>query len=252
MNWSVKTVNQIELKWSPYWFLILVNSGFRNINLAANIPLLFTSCSRILKCLIVDCPVWSTVQNISQSKKTCFPPVPGHGLEKNTRNLNTFFSFLFQQKIRPPGLLYGRLCRTRAFCVQCFSGPQCYLSSLQLFQQERWSSGCFNCISTVSCKGSVCLEVLASVYGTFFAEEGQFMNSKSLHIVPQLRRPFFFIYWPRLAFGVLNLPEVNQFTGNCFRMVQIVLKITFLKLSYPNGGRLPLWPIMALGFGITF
>ena len=67
-----------------------------------------------------------------------------------------------------------------------------YLSSLQLFQHERWSSGCFNCISTVSCKGSVCLEVLASVYGTFVAEEGQFINSKSLHIVPQLRRPFFF------------------------------------------------------------
>ena len=69
MNWSVKTVNQIELKWSPYWFLILVNSGFRNINLAANIPLLFTSCSRILKCLIVNCPMWSTVQNIGQSRK---------------------------------------------------------------------------------------------------------------------------------------------------------------------------------------
>ena len=73
MSWSVKTVNQIELKWSPYWFLILVNSGFRNINLAANIPLLFTSCSRILKCLIVNCPMWSTVQNISQSRKRCFP-----------------------------------------------------------------------------------------------------------------------------------------------------------------------------------
>ena len=76
MNWSVKTVNQIELKWSPYWFLILVNSGFRNINFAANIPLLFTSCSRISKCLIVNCPVWSTVQNISQSRKRCFPHDP--------------------------------------------------------------------------------------------------------------------------------------------------------------------------------
>ena len=73
MNWSVKTVNQIELKWSPYWFLILVNSGFWNINLAAN--LLFTSCSRILKCLIVDSPMWSTVQNISQSRKRYFPHV---------------------------------------------------------------------------------------------------------------------------------------------------------------------------------
>ena len=49
-------------------------------------------------------------------------------------------------------------------------------------------------------------------------------------------------------FGALNLPEVNKFTGNCFRMVRIVLKITFLKLRYPKGvtGRLPLCPIMAL------
>ena len=37
-------------------------------------------------------------------------------------------------------------------------------------------------------------------------------------------------------------------TGNCFRMVRIVLKITFLKLRYPKGmtGRVPLCPIMAL------
>ena len=42
--------------------------------------------------------------------------IPGHVLEKNTRNLYTFFSFLFQQKIRPHGRLYGRLCRTRILC----------------------------------------------------------------------------------------------------------------------------------------
>ena len=29
-------------------------------------------------------------------------------------------------------------------------------------------------------------------------------------------------------------PEVNWVTGNCFRMVRIVLKITFLKLRYPG------------------
>ena len=46
----------------------------------------------------------------------------------------------------------------------------------------------------------------------------------------------------------LNLPEVNQVTGNCFRMVRIVLKITFLELRYPKGvtGSVPLCPIMAL------
>ena len=33
-----------------------------------------------------------------------------------------------------------------------------------------------------------------------------------------------------------SLPEVNQFTGNCFRMVRIVLKITFfgIKISRPT------------------
>ena len=31
-----------------------------------------------------------------------------------------------------------------------------------------------------------------------------------------------------------SLSEVNQFTGNCFRVVRIVLKRTFLKLRYPG------------------
>ena len=63
---------------------------------------------------------------------------------------------------------------------------------------------------------------------------------------PSTYAAIFFIYWP--PFGALNLPEVNQFTGNCFRMVRIVLKISFLKLRYPKGmiGRVPLCPIMAL------
>ena len=62
-----------------------------------------------------------------------------------------------------------------------------------------------------------------------------------------LRQPFFQLLTPP-RFGALNLPEVNQFTGNCFRMVRIVLKIFFLKLTYPKGvtERLPLCPIMAL------
>ena len=85
-------------------------------------------------------------------------------------------------------------------------------------------------------------------YGRFFVEEGQFI--KYTPSTSSLRQPFFFFFHlltpPR--FGALNLPEVNQFTGNCFRMVRIVLKITFLKLRYPKGvtGRLPLCPIMAL------
>ena len=173
--------------------------------------------------------------------------IPSHVLEKNTRNPYTFFSFPFQHKIRPRGRLYGRLCRTRGFCVQRLSRPQCYLSSFQLFQLKRWSTRSLNCISTVSCKRSVCVQVLTSFYGRFFVDERQFIkytpSISSLH----LGSHFFHLLTPP-RFGALNLPEVNQFTGNCFRMVRIVLKITFLKLRYPKGvsGRLPLCPIMAL------
>ena len=90
--------------------------------------------------------------------------------------------------------------------------------------------GRFNCISTVSCKGSVCVEVLTSFYGRFFVEEGQFIkytpSTSSLH----LGSHFFHLLTPP-RFGALNLPEVNQFTGNCFRMVRIVLKITFFEIK---------------------
>ena len=80
---------------SPYRFLILVNSGFRNINLAANTPLLFTSCSRILKCLIVNCPMWSTLQNISRSRKRCFPH---DSLRKILETFIRFFPSFFNRK----------------------------------------------------------------------------------------------------------------------------------------------------------
>ena len=68
-------------------------------------------------------------------------------------------------------------------------------------------------------------------------------STSSLH----LGSHFFHLLIPP-RYGALNIPEVNQFTGNCFRMVRIVLKITFLKLRYPKGvtGRLLLCPIMAL------
>ena len=38
----------------------------------------------------------------------------------------------------------------------------------------------------------------------------------------------------RAEIVIASLPEVNQFTGNCFRVVRIVLKITFLELRYPG------------------
>ena len=55
---------------------------------------------------------------------------------------------------------------------------------------------------------------------------------------PSTCAAIFFICWRRLAFARWivkgSLPEVNQFTGICFRVVRIVLKITFLGLSYPG------------------
>ena len=71
-----------------------------------------------------------------------------------------------------------------------------------------------------------------SFYCRFFVEVGQF---NQLH----LGSHFFHLLTPP-RFGALNLAEVNQFTGNSFRVVRIVLKITFLKLRYPKGvtGRL--------------
>ena len=95
----------------------------------------------------------------------------GHVLEKNTRNLYTFFSFLFQQKIRPQGRLYGR-----HFVFNAYPGRNatCPLSSCS--NKNNGPRGRFNCISTVSCKGSVCVEVLTSFYGRFFVEGGQFIK----------------------------------------------------------------------------
>ena len=51
--------------------------------------------------------MWSAEQNISQAGKGVFHKIPGHVRDKNTGNLYTFFSFLFQQKIRPHGYLNG-------------------------------------------------------------------------------------------------------------------------------------------------
>ena len=123
------------------------------------------------------------------SRKRCVPRIPGHALKENillSRNLYAFFFFLFQEKIRshvrPQGRLYGHLCRTQGFCFQRLCGPQCYLSSSQLFQQKRWSRGCCNCISTLACKGPLCVAGLTSFYGRFFVEVGQFINSMSFHL----------------------------------------------------------------------
>ena len=142
--------------------------------------------------------------------------IPGHALEKNTRNLCRFFSFLFQDKIRqhirPHDRLDGRLCRTRRFCVQRLCGPQYYLSSFQLFQQKRWSCGRFNCISTLACKGPVCVAVLTSFYGRSFVEVGEFIDSKSFH----LDRHFFHLLTAPY-FGALNRESESSGSQRVYR-----------------------------------
>ena len=166
-----------------------------------------------------------------------------HVRSDNITWIEVHHGILFDRRLRPHGRLCGRLCRTRAFCVQRLYGPQCYLSS----NKNDGPCGYLNCISNVSCKGSVCVEFLTSFYGRFFFEEEQFIkytpSTSSLHLGSHI---FHLSTPPR--FGALILPEVYQFTGNCFRMVRIVLKTTVLKLRYPKGvtGRLPLCPIKAL------
>ena len=87
-------------------------------------------------------------------------------------------------------------------CTVVFEGPAhfvfnaypghnatCPLSSCS--NKNDGPRGRFNCISTVSCKGSVCVEVLTSFYGRFFAEEGQFIKYTPSTLSLHFRQPFF-------------------------------------------------------------
>ena len=77
MIWSV---NQIELFG---FFTDLGTLTSASINLVFNKELLIVH-------------MWSAEQNISQAGKGVFHKIPGHVRDKNTGNLYTFFSFLFQ------------------------------------------------------------------------------------------------------------------------------------------------------------
>ena len=113
-----------------------------------------------------------------------FQKIHDHVLDKNTRNLYRFFFLPLSTANTSTRSLVRSPCKTRALCVQRLCGPQYYLSSFQLFQQKWCSRGRFNCIFTLACKGPVCIDVLTSFYGRFFVEVRQFINSKSLYIVP--------------------------------------------------------------------
>ena len=160
--------------------------------------------------LIVQCEARYKIS--VKAGKGVFHMIPGHVLKKNTRNLYTFFPSSFNRKY----------VHTVA-CTVVFEGPAhfvfnaypgrnatCPLSSCS--NKNDGPRGRFNCISTVSCKGSVCVEVLTIFYGRFFVEEGQLIkytpSTSSLH----LSSHFFHLLTPP-RFGALNLPEVNQFTA---------------------------------------
>ena len=81
MIWSV---NQIEL----FGF-------FTDLGILTS-PRIFRFYSPRVQKRIVDSPTWSAEQNISQAGKSVFHKIPGHVRDKNTGNLYTFFSFLFQ------------------------------------------------------------------------------------------------------------------------------------------------------------
>ena len=178
---------------------------------------------------------------------TVFSKIPGHFLEESTRNPFGFFPSSFNRKYVHTVACTVVFVGPAHFVFNAYTGRNatCPLSSCS--NKNDGPRGRFNCISTVSCKGSVCVEVLTSFYGRFFVEVGQLNQlsppTSSVHL-----DSYFFRLLTSPRCGALNLPEVNQFTWNCFRMVRIVLKITFLNLRYPKGvtGRLPLCPIMAL------
>ena len=136
--------------------------------------------------------------------------VSGHVLEKNTRNLYTFsFPFSFNRKY-----VHAVACRVvfvgpAHFVFNAYPGRNATCPLSICSNKNDGPRGRFNCISTVSCKRSVCVEVVTSLYGTFFVEEGHFIKSKSFHIVPPLKRPFFHLLTPP-RFGALSLPKSNS------------------------------------------
>ena len=142
MIWSA---NQIKHKSFPYWC--------RSIYSADNIQLLFISCSKLSN---VKCET-----KYQSSRKRCIPKIPGHVLEKNTRNHYRFFSSSFKTK-------YVHTFVHTIACTVVFVGPAGFVLnatcplSFQLFQQKRWSRARFNCISTLACQGPFCVAVLTN------------------------------------------------------------------------------------------
>ena len=131
MIWSV---NQIEL----FGF-------FTDLGILTS-PRIFRFYSPRVQKRIVDSPTWSAEQNISQAGKSVFHKIPAFPVMSLTKILETFirsFPSSFNRKyvhmVACTVVFVGPAC-----FVQRLSGPQCYLSSFQLFKQKRWSRGRFN------------------------------------------------------------------------------------------------------------
>ena len=144
--------------------------------------------------------MWSAKQNIRQAGKGVFQRFLVMSLRKILETFIVFFFSLIQEKIRshvrPHGRLYGRFCRTRGFCIQR------YLSSLFPAVPTKTMVTrlpLVNCISTLACKGPVCVAVFTNFYDRFFFEVGQFIHSKSFH----LGHHFFHLLTPP-RFGEFN------------------------------------------------
>ena len=157
--------------------------------------------------------MWSAKQNISQAGKGVFARFLVMSLRKILETFIGFFFSLFQEKIRshvrPHGRLYGRFCRTRGFCIQR------YLSSLFPAVPTKTMvtrSPLVNCISTLACKGPVCVAVLTNFYDRFFFEVGQFIHSKSFH----LGRHFFHLLTPP-RFGEFNRESESSGSQQVYR-----------------------------------
>ena len=131
--------------------------------------------------------MWRAKQNISQAGKGVFPRFLLMSLRKILETFIRFFSPSFKRK-------YVHTFVHTVACTNVFVGPAGFVFNayvgrnttcplpFQLFQQKRWSRGRFNCISTLACKGPVCVVVLTNFYGRFFVEVGQLINSKSFHL----------------------------------------------------------------------
>ena len=177
--------------------------------------------------------MWSAEQNISQAGKGVFHKIPAFPVMSLTKILETFIRSF-------PSSFNGKYVHTVA-CTVVFVGPTSFVCNAYpgcnatcLLSRSSNKDDGHAVALTVACKGPFCVEVLSSLYGRFFVKEGQFINSTlSLHLCNLL-----FICWRHLALACwivkASHPEVNQFSGNCFCVVRIVLNITFLKLRYPG------------------